>query len=114
MSGAGVIRLHPFTASQRSHYTKRRKEIWQALHPTPPQRFDSVFVAIGEQHGHAQEKAFAAETAAITGESKSQINRHIARAEALGDDLPRVTGTSLNRLRRSNRLALADGAKVSR
>lgn len=42
-----------------------------------------------------QEKAFAAETAAVTGESKSQINRHIARAEALGDDLDKVAGTSL-------------------
>ncbi len=40
---------------------------------------------------------FAADTAKVTGESKSQINRHVARAEALGDDLPRVTGTSLDK-----------------
>lgn len=25
------------------------------------------------------------------------VQRHIARAEALGDDLPRVTGTSLDK-----------------
>ena len=30
-----------------------------------------------------QEKAFAASTAAVTGEDKRTINRHIARAEAL-------------------------------
>lgn len=89
-----------------SHYTKRRKEIWQALHPaTTGQRFESVFDAIGEQvgqvappvakHGRPQEQGFAAATAAVTGEEKRTINRHIARAEAIGDDLPRVTGTSV-------------------
>ena len=49
------------------------------------------------KHGHAQEKSFVAETAAITSESKSQVNRHVARAEALGDDLDCLIGTSLNR-----------------
>jgi len=39
---------------------------------------------------------FAAETAAITGESKSQVNRHLSRAEALGDDIDRLVGTSLD------------------
>ena len=91
------------TASQRSSFTKRRKEIWEALYPAekamaklevgqaaPPQEFS---------HGGArpQEKAFAASTAAITGEDKRTINRHIARAEAIGDDLPRVHGTSLDK-----------------
>ena len=78
------------------------------------QRFDSVFDALGTvtdadergneqvgqiappvaKHGRAQEKAFAADTAALTGEDKRTINRHLARAEALGDDLDKVTGTS--------------------
>ncbi len=44
-----------------------------------------------------QEKGFAASTAAITGEAKRTINQHIARAEAIGDDLPRVHGTSLDK-----------------
>jgi hypothetical protein len=50
-------------------------------------------------HGGArpQTKSFAAETAAVTGESKSQVNRHIARAEALGDDIDRLAGTSLDK-----------------
>ena len=29
--------------------------------------------------------------------TKQAINQHLARAEALGDDLPRVTGTSLDK-----------------
>lgn len=33
----------------------------------------------------------------MSGESKRDVNRHLARAEALGDDLPRVTGTSLDK-----------------
>ena len=98
------------TAFQRSSYTKRRKVIWEALHPVPSQKFERVWDALpieAEQvaqlappvakHGRAQEKAFAAETAAITGESKSQVNRHIARAEALGDDIDRLVGTSLDK-----------------
>ena len=109
------------TAGQRSSFTKRRKTIWEALHPVVSQKFESVWDALpvkpnaqriagleeGEQvaqlappvakHGHAQARAFAAETASITGESKSQVNRHIARADALGNDLDRVAGTSLDK-----------------
>lgn len=86
------------TAAQRSKAVKRRREIWEALHPVskiavgqvvPPQSPSSM--------ARPQEKAFAAETAAITGESKRDVNRHLARAEALGDDLDKVTGTSLDK-----------------
>lgn len=41
--------------------------------------------------------SFAAETEAVSGESKRRINEHLARAEAIGDDLERVTGTSLDK-----------------
>ena len=44
-----------------------------------------------------QRVEFANDTAKVTGESKRDVNRHLARAEALGDDLPRVTGTSLDK-----------------
>lgn len=101
------------STSQRSLYTKRRKQIWEALHPPEPkQRFDSVFDALGMQksveqveslvppvakHGHAQTKGFAASTAEATGMTKQAINRQLARAEALGDEtLAKVTGTSLD------------------
>ena len=42
-----------------------------------------------------QEKGFAASTAAVAGMTKQAINQHLARAEALGDDLERITGTSI-------------------
>ena len=51
----------------------------------------------GRKGGPQHEQGFAAETAAVSGESKRAINQHLARAEALGDDLPRVTGTSLDK-----------------
>lgn len=107
------------TAAQRSKAIKRRKEIWEALHPVKPQRFDSVMDALGTvegpmteaeereqvepvippvaKHGHAQEKSFAAATADASGMTKQAINRHLSRAEALGDDLDKVTGTSLDK-----------------
>lgn len=49
---------------------------------------------IREKAGRPQE--FAADTAIASGESKAQVNRHLARAEALGDDLDAVAGTSLD------------------
>jgi len=94
---------------QRAQAIKRRKQIWEALHPTR-QRFDSVYEALGMDgepggqsfptrnddgtfiKGGPKEKAFAASTAAVSGESKRAINQHLARAEALGDDLERITG----------------------
>lgn len=49
------------------------------------------------KHGRRQEMAFAAATAAISGQSVRSIQRDLARAEAIGDDLPRVHGTSLDK-----------------
>ena len=90
------------TASQRSSFTKRRKEIWEALYPAAKTEIlggASCATQKATEHKDRPQNQpqFAATTAAITGESKSQINRHIARAEALGDDLPRVHGTSLDK-----------------
>lgn len=88
------------TAAQRSKAVKRRREIWEALHPVAKVQVTQLAPpesATGYKQPPPQEKAFAAETAAVTGESKSQINRHLARAEALGDDLDKVTGTSLDK-----------------
>lgn len=101
------------TAAQRSKAVKRRKEIWEALHPVIKQRVEAVAeavessgaacaetqarVSVRGRVGEGRPAEFASETAAVTGESKSQINRHIARAEALGDDLDKVAGTSLDK-----------------
>ena len=80
---------------QRAQAIKRRRQIWGALHPEeiqvgkvcPPES------ATGYKQPPPQEKGFAASTAAVSGESKRSINQHLARAEALGDDLERITGT---------------------
>lgn len=103
------------TAAQRSKAVKRRREIWEALHPVKAQRFESVFEALGVDEGAEiqvepvvppeigycqpppQTKSFAAETADASGMTKQAINRHLARADALGDDLDKVTGTSLDK-----------------
>ncbi|MFC7410857.1 hypothetical protein [Hydrogenophaga atypica] len=107
------IEVLKLTAAQRSKAVKRRKEIWEALHPVIKQRVEVVADAVPVKanelevgdvfppqvsgHGGArpQNKSFASSTAAVTGESKRSINQHIARAEALGDDLDKVAGTSL-------------------
>ena len=89
------------------------------MHPVPTQKFESVWDALPVEVGpkgetevaqvappqfagqlsgeRPQAKSFAAGTAAVTGESKAQVNRHIVRAEALGDDLDRLAGTSLDK-----------------
>ena len=72
------------TAAQRSAAIRRRKEIWEALNIqvvqlAPPE--------IGYGKPPPQTEAFAAATAIASGMDKSSINRHLARAEALGNDL---------------------------
>ncbi len=83
------------TPAQRAAAIKRRKQIWDALHPSggtncPTGRKPDGTFGDGQQ-------AFAAETAAVSGQPKRDINRHLARAEALGDDLEKVAGTCLDK-----------------
>jgi hypothetical protein len=61
-----------------------------------PQQARQVGVPVAK-HGRAQEKGFAASTAALTGESVRSIQRSIRQAEILGDDLDRIIGTSLDK-----------------
>lgn len=71
------------------------KQIRVALHPEG--------VAVGQivppqsSMARQQHQQFAAETAAVSGETKRDINRHLSRAEALGEDLLKVAGTSLDK-----------------
>lgn len=83
------------TTAQRSASVKRRKEIWEALHPADANTGQSV--ASIPKRGRGQPQQFAAETAALTGQSKASINQHLARADALGDDIKEVVGTSLDK-----------------
>lgn len=96
---------------QRDHYTARRAEIWESLYPAEPSRDYSLpsadeereeqqprqIVAPVAKHGHAQTKGFAASTAEVTGENVRQIQRSLARGQALGPDALRVVGTSLDK-----------------
>ena len=83
------------TASQRAQAIKRRKQIWEALHPEGKQP-SQVGTPVAK-HGREQAVEFATDTAAVSGEGRSSIYRHLARAEAIGEDLERVTGTSLDK-----------------
>jgi|GEM_PF-6439735 len=84
------------TPAQRASHIKRRKEIWEALHPAEQVAQLEPPVEV-KKHGRPQEKGFASETAEVSGESKASVNRHVARAEALGDDINEVVGTSLDK-----------------
>lgn len=84
------------TAAQRSGYTKRRKQIWEALHPEI-QVAQAAPPVIGYASPPPQTQGFAAATAAATGQSKATTNRAIARADAIGDvALTKVANTSLD------------------
>ncbi len=87
------------TASQRAQAIKRRKQIWEALHPEEETGGKNLPTCLsdGRKAGPQHEQRFAASTAAVSGESKRAINQHLARAESIGDDLERVTGTSLDK-----------------
>lgn len=85
------------TPAQRTTHIARRKQVWEALHPGEIQVRKLFPPEIGYKKPPKQEKGFAAETAAVSGESKRSINQHIARAQALGGDVKRVVGTSLDK-----------------
>ena len=100
------------TPAQRAHYTARRAEIREALAPSAPTEFrdendgetggNEISTSLdtlpdGRKKGPQHHKAFAAETAALTGESKQSINQYRAIGEALGDDALRLSGTSLDK-----------------
>ena len=79
------------TASQRTGYTKRRAQIFEALHPS--EKGGKTIPTLGGD----QRIGFAADTAMSTGQTKRSINQHLARADALGDEaLTKVANTSLD------------------
>ena len=75
---------------------KRRKQIWEALHPVDTGgKSLSTCLSDGRKAGPQHEQGFAAATATAAGMTKQAINQHLARAESIGDDLERITGTSI-------------------
>lgn len=75
------------TAAEESACIIRRKELWNTMNGGGKKLPTS---STGQKIG------FAAEVAAVTGSTKRDINQKIARARDLGNDLKRVTGTSLD------------------
>ncbi len=80
------------TAAQRAAAIKRRKEVWEAMHPNSGNSVPTI-----PDRGPGRPQEFASDTAAAAGITKRAINKHVARAEALGDDLEEVVGTSLDK-----------------
>lgn len=81
-----------FTPAQRAAAIHRRKELWEAMHP--PEKLTQVGSVSKGGRGNIE---FAADVAAKTGHSKTDTNRHLARAESLGSDIHEVIGTSLDK-----------------
>lgn len=54
----------------------------------------STQIATEHKDRPQNQQGFASSTAESTGMTKQAINRHVARAEALGDDINEVVGTS--------------------
>lgn len=97
LSGFFLCRAE-LTASQRTSYTKRRKQIWEALHPEEIRVAQAAPVEIGYGKPPVRPTGFASATAESTGQSKATTNRALARADALGDEaLAKVVNTSLAR-----------------
>jgi hypothetical protein len=89
------------TGSQRTGYIKRRKQIFEAMHPNGAVKLEvgTDFPLQDELHGGPRPHPlnFAASTAEATGMTKRAINQHIARADALGEEaLTKVANTSLD------------------
>lgn len=79
------------TSAQRTSAIKRRREIWAAMHPDGKQP-SQVGTPVAK-HGREQAVEFATDTAGATGESRSSVYRHLARADALGDDVDAVVNS---------------------
>ncbi|MBK6911377.1 MAG: ParB N-terminal domain-containing protein [bacterium] len=85
------------SAAQRAKAIKRRKEIWEAMRPNRQRVADLETGTTCPSFGGRGNTEFACDTSRASGESKRDVNRHLARAEALGDDLDEIAGTSLDK-----------------
>lgn len=99
--GTNAFTAYKVLASNQPVPGKRRKQIWEALHPEEKpklevaQRDPLQDVSHGGSRPHPLN--FAAATAEAIGQSKATTNRAVARAEALGDEvLDKVVNTSLD------------------
>ena len=77
------------TEQERGEHLKRRQELFEARQVAEIQvgKIDPPEKAVGYKSPPEQKKGFAADTAAKTGMSKRAINKSIARADKIADDV---------------------------
>lgn len=83
------------TPSERALFTRRRKDIYVALHPETRQGVAGAQA----KHGHASDNlSFAADTAARTGVDRRTVERDATRGERIPEDvLQQVRGTEMDK-----------------
>lgn len=86
------------TDSQRAKLVAKRKAAYEAVHgPAKAASARGANRAMGRNvTANLADTSFAKDTAAKTGRSERSIQRDATRAKALGDDLDRIAGTSLD------------------
>jgi ParB family chromosome partitioning protein len=87
------------TKAERALFTRRRKEIYEALHPETRQHVAGAH-AVNAALGNASAKlapAFTADTAAKTGQSERAVQRDVTRGERIAEDVLKVVqGTNFD------------------
>lgn len=83
------------TPAQRAKFTAARKKAYVAAHPETKRGGDRQTVKAKLTAKLAD--SFVTDTSKKTGKPERTIRRDVARAEALGDDIDRVPGTSLDK-----------------
>lgn len=84
------------TPSQRALFTRRRKEIYEALYPET--RHGTNQHSRSGQLGHSTPERFTEATATATGQAERTVRRDATRGERIGEDvLAQVRGTELDK-----------------
>jgi ParB-like nuclease domain len=86
-------------ASQEAVAMRRRKEIYETLHPETKATYNGGGFRGNRHTGKlvGDNLSFTSATTTATGKYRRSIERAVARAEALGDDLDDIAGTSLDK-----------------
>ncbi len=85
------------SAAQRAKLIKERKAVYEAMHPETKHGATGKVALRAPKLGTLKTDRFTKDTAAKTGKSETAVKRDATRAKALGDDLDRVAGTSLDK-----------------
>lgn len=84
--------------AEAAYQTARRKEVYEALHPeTKAEAFKGNQYTGKVAMDNLSAATFADSTSASTGRDPRSVRRDAARGEALGEDLKRIPGTSLDK-----------------